>query len=145
LGNYETRRAACLDALLIVQRHRGWVDDRAIQDIAAVLGMSSEELDSVATFYSRIYRQPVGRHVILICDSVSCWLTGFDQLRQRLTQTLGIELGETTPDGEFTILPATCLGTCDHAPAMMVDDDLFQNLENAEIGPILAHYRKGKT
>jgi NADH-quinone oxidoreductase subunit E len=143
--NYETRRAVCLDALRIVQQHRGWVDDLAIRDIAAVLGMSREELDAVATFYSRIRREPVGRHVILICDSVSCWLSGFEQLRGRLTQHLGVELGETTPDGQFTLLPAVCLGTCDHAPAMMIDDDLYQDLESADLGPILDRYREGSS
>ena len=82
--NYENRRAVCLDALRIVQQHRGWVDDLALRDVAALLGMTPAELDSVATFYNQIFRKPVGRHVIRVCDSVSCWLIGYDQLHQRL-------------------------------------------------------------
>jgi NADH-quinone oxidoreductase subunit E len=144
-GNYETRRAACLDALRIIQQHRGWVDDEALGDLAALLGMSPEELDSVATFYNRIFRKPVGRHVILVCNSVSCWLTGYDQLRQRLVRSLGVELGGTTSDGQFTLLPIVCLGTCDSAPAMMVDGDLYRDLEDLDIEPILAEYRDRRT
>ncbi|MGA2821342.1 MAG: NADH-quinone oxidoreductase subunit NuoE [Anaerolineales bacterium] len=144
-GNYETRRAASLDALKIVQQHRGWVDDEALRDIAAVLGMTPEELDSVATFYNHIFRKPVGRHVILVCNSVSCWLTGYDQLQQRLVRSLGVEFGETTSDGQFTLLPIVCLGTCDRAPAMMVDGDLYRDLDGRDIEPILAEYRDRRT
>jgi NADH-quinone oxidoreductase subunit E len=143
-ANYENRRGACLDALRIVQQHRGWIDDQALRDVAAVLGMTPEELDSVATFYTQIFRRPVGQHVIRVCHSVSCWLTGYDQLRQRLVQSLGVELGETTPDGQFTLLPTVCLGTCDHGPAMMVDGDLYRDMEEASIEPVLAKYREGR-
>ncbi|MGA2111519.1 MAG: NADH-quinone oxidoreductase subunit NuoE [Anaerolineales bacterium] len=142
--NYENRRAVCLDALRIVQQHRGWVDDLALRDVAALLGMTPAELDSVATFYNQIFRKPVGRHVIRVCDSVSCWLIGYDQLHQRLVQSLGVELGETTSDGQFTLLPAVCLGTCDHGPAMMVDGDLYRDLEDIDIDPVLAKYREGR-
>lgn len=141
--NYETRHAVSLDALRIVQQHRGWVDDGTLREVAALLEISPEELESVATFYNQIFRQPVGQHVIRVCDSVSCWLTGSDQLRQRLVQSLGVGLGGTTSDGQFTLLPAVCLGTCDHGPAMMVDGDLYRDLENTDIGPILANYREG--
>src|SRR5215469_11484316 len=95
--HYPTRAAASIDALKIVQRFRGWVSDEAIQDIAGFLGISTTELDSVATFYNLIFRKPVGRHVILLCDSVSCWIMGYVRLRASLGR-LGIGFGETTPD-----------------------------------------------
>ena len=97
--------AACLDALKIIQHHRGWVSDEAVKDIGDFLELSATEVDSIATFYSRIYRHPVGRHVILVCDSVSCMIMGYDRLYDHLSGKLGIHFGETTPDNKFTLLP----------------------------------------
>ena len=128
-ARYPTREAVCIDAMKIVQRHRGWVSDESIQDIAELLGMSPTELDSVATFYNLIFRKPVGRHVIMVCDSVSCWIMGYDRLREHLTSRLGIRMGETTADNRFTLLPIVCLGCCDRAPAMMIGNDLHVNLD----------------
>lgn len=140
LQHYEQKQAACIEAMKIVQRHRGWVSDESIQDIARLLEMTPDELDSVATFYNLIFRRPVGKHVILICDSVSCWIMGYGDLRQHLTERLGINLGETTSDGRFTMLPIVCLGTCDHAPALMIDNDLYQDLDPQKIDQILEKY-----
>jgi NADH-quinone oxidoreductase subunit E len=103
--------------------------------------MTPDELDSVATFYSLIYRQPVGRHVILICDSVTCWIMGYEDLLAHLTDCLGIGLGETTEDGRFTLLPVACLGACDHAPAMMIGDELYDDLDRLKIDRILERYK----
>jgi NADH-quinone oxidoreductase subunit E len=124
----------------IVQRHRGWVSDESIQDIANLLEMTPDELDSVATFYNLIFRRPVGKHVILICDSVSCWIMGYEDVRRHLIERLGINLGETTTDGRFTMLPIACLGTCDHAPALIIDNDLYRDLDAQKIDQILEKY-----
>jgi NADH-quinone oxidoreductase subunit E len=140
LGHYPERRAVCIEALKIVQQHRGWVSDESLRDIATFLGMTPDELDSVATFYNLIFRKPVGRHVILVCDSVSCWIMGYERLRERLTARLGIQPGDTTADGRFTLLPIVCLGTCDHAPAMMIDEDLYRDIDPAAIDAILEQY-----
>ncbi len=128
MAHYPTREAVCIDALKIVQRHRGWVSDDSIQDIAELLNLSPADVDGVATFYNLIFRKPVGRHIILVCDSVSCWIMGYNRLRDHLRSRLGIALGETTADGRFTLLPIVCLGACDHAPTMMIDDDLYQDV-----------------
>ncbi len=141
IAHYPDKRAVCIDAMKVVQKHRGWVSDEALRDVAELLEMSVDELDSVATFYNLIFRKPVGRHVIMVCDSVSCWLMGYDRVREHLTSRLGIKLGETTPDGRFTLLPIVCLGTCDHAPAMMVDDDLHRDLDAEKIDSILEKYK----
>jgi NADH-quinone oxidoreductase subunit E len=141
LKRYPTKQAVCIDAMKIVQRRRGWVSDEALQDIAGFLGMSADELDSVATFYNLIFRKPVGRHVVMVCDSVSCWVMGYERLRRHLTEKLGIKMGETTADGRFTLLPIVCLGTCDHAPAMMVDDDLHRDLDPEKADKILENYK----
>lgn len=140
LRRYPERRAAGIEALKIVQRHRGWVSDEGLRDVAAFLGLSPHELDAVATFYNLIYRRPVGRHVIHVCDSVSCWIMGYDRIRAQLTQTLGVGLGETTPDGRFTLLTVPCLGICDHAPAMLVRQDVHADLTPDKVSQILQNY-----
>lgn len=137
---YETKQAVCIDAMQIVQKHRGWVSDEAINDLAKFLEMTPDELDGVATFYNMIFRQPVGRHVILLCDSVTCWILGYDRLREHLRKRLGIAPGETTQDGRFTLLPKVCLGTCDHAPAMMIDNDTHRDLSPEKLDALLAKY-----
>src|SRR5512142_2180314 len=130
--HYPERRAATIDALRVVQAHRGWVPDEAVRDIAAFLRTSPDDVDSVATFYNLIFRKPVGRHVIFVCDSVSCYVMGYDGLRAKLEKKLGIKYGQTTPDNRFTLLPICCLGTCDKAPALMIDKDLHRGLENID-------------
>jgi NADH-quinone oxidoreductase subunit E len=138
---YEQKRAACIEALKIVQRRRGWVSDDALRDLAQFLEMTADELDSVATFYNLIFRKPVGRHVILLCNSVSCWIMGYDRILDRLKERLGIGFGETTSDGRFTLLPNVCLGACDHAPVMMIDEDLHLDVDPQMIERILAQYQ----
>ncbi len=134
------KQGACVDALKIVQGKRGWVSDE-IRGVAGMLDMTPEELDGVATFYNLIFRRPVGKHVILVCDSISCWIMGYEPVRRHLKLRLGIGPGETTPDGQFTVLPISCLGACDHAPAMMVDDELHLDLTDERIDEILDKYR----
>ncbi len=135
------KKAASVEALKIVQAHRRWVSDESLRDVAKFLDISPEELDSVATFYNMIFRQEVGKHVILVCDSISCWVMGYENLRDKLFDHLGIKYGETTADGLFTVLPNCCLGTCDCAPALMVDNDLYRNVKTEELDTILKKYR----
>jgi NADH-quinone oxidoreductase subunit E len=137
---YENPQGASIEALREIQRSRGWISDEALCDIARVLGLSPDELDGVATFYNLIFRRPVGRSVILLCDSVSCWIMGCEALRRKLESGLGVKLGDTTPDGRFTLLPTVCLGACDHAPAMMVGDNLFGELDPDRLDVILDWY-----
>jgi NADH-quinone oxidoreductase subunit E len=140
LSHYPDKRAACVEALKVIQRHRAWISDESLKDVAELLEMTSEDLDGVATFYNLIYRRPVGRHVALVCNSISCWIMGYDSLRERLQERLGIRFGETTTDGRFTLLPLVCLGACDHAPAMMIDDDLHQDITPEKVENILDRY-----
>lgn len=138
---YADRTAVCIDALRIVQRHRGWISDEALRDVAALLEMSPAELDSVATFYNLVFREPVGRHVILMCDSVSCWVMGCDRVREALCDALGIQPGETTPDGRYTLLPMVCLGACDKAPVVMVDQDTHVNVDANQVRELIERYK----
>ena len=132
------RNAVAIDALKIVQAHRGWVSDASLQALASHLGMSSAELDSIATFYNLIYRKPVGEQVILLCNSISCWIKGCDQLQQQIGERLGIGPGETSPDDRFTLLPVGCLGACDKAPVMIVGEQLHENVDSKAIEDLLA-------
>lgn len=140
LAHYPVRESVAIDALRIVQKHRGWISDEALEDLAQYLGMSRAELDSVATFYNLLFRKPVGRHVIFVCNSVSCWMLGYDRVRDQLSQKLGVALGQTTPDNRFTLLPIVCLGACDHAPVLMVDRDTYGDVDPSKIDAILERY-----
>ena len=128
ISHVPDRAAVAIDALKIVQSHRGWVSDESLRAIARHLDMSAEELEGIATFYNHIYRRPVGEHVILLCNSISCWIKGCDKLQQHIGDTLGIGPGETTADKRYTLLPVPCLGACDKAPVLMVGEDLHEDV-----------------
>jgi NADH-quinone oxidoreductase subunit E len=140
-AHYPRRDAVCIDALRIVQRRLGWVSDESVRDIAGHIGMSPTDVDSIATFYNLIFRKPVGRHVIMFCDSVSCWIMGNERIQSHLEERLGVKPGGTTPDDRFTLLPIVCLGCCDHAPAMLVDGDLHGDLDPQKIDAELEKYK----
>ena len=140
-ARFPVRRAAAVEALQVVQRHHGWVSDEDLGQVAEILGLTVDELDGLASFYSLVFRKPVGRHVILVCDSISCWVVGSDKILERLTQRLGVGLGGTDAEGRFTLLPSACLGACDHAPAMLIDGDLHGDLTPDAIDAILDRYK----
>lgn len=135
----ETPRSVCIAAMKFIQKQRGYVSDQALADLAPMLDMSVAGLESVATFYSLIFRKPVGEHVILLCNSVSCWILGHETVLDHLRRRLGIDLGQTTPDNRFTLLTIPCLGACDRAPAMMVDETLYGPLTPESIDDILSN------
>lgn len=138
LAHLPTRKSGCIDALKIVQSHRGWVSDEALDDLSILLGVTPADLDQVATFYNLIFRKPVGEHVIAVCDSISCWVMGEEKLMDYLRKKLGIEPGQTTPDGRFTLLPTVCLGHCEQARVMLLDDEIIGNLTPEKIDRVLA-------
>jgi NADH-quinone oxidoreductase subunit E len=131
------RNAVAIDALKIVQKHHRWVSDERLQGLADYLGMSHAELDGIATFYNLIYRKPVGDQVISLCNSVTCWIKGYNKLQSHISQRLDIPLGGTTADGKYTFLPAPCLGACDKAPVMMLEDELHEELDEAKLDELL--------
>ena len=137
-AHYEQKQAASIEALKIIQKHRGWVSDDSLKAAADLLDMSPAELDGVATFYNLIFRQPVGQHVMMLCDSVSCWVMDCDKMRDRLMQGLQIGYGETTADNQVTLLPVTCQGACDRAPVMLVDGELETHLTEQKIDEIIS-------
>jgi NADH-quinone oxidoreductase subunit E len=138
--HFPLRSAACIEGLKVIQKHHRWVSDEAVKELAEILDMSPAAIDSVATYYSLIFRQPVGRHVIYICNSVSCWIMGYEKIVQQLKNNVSIEYGETTSDDRFTLLSIPCLGCCDHAPAMIIDEDLHKDLTTDGLDKILEQY-----
>lgn len=140
LPHYPDRRAAAATAMRIVQRRRRWLSDEVLADLGEYLGMSVEELDSLATFANMLFRRPVGRHIVLVCDSFACWSLGYAELRAAIQTQLGVGLGETTSDGRFTLLPIVCLGACDRGPALMVDADLYGPVAPSAVGAVLEAY-----
>jgi len=140
---YPDRRAALSEALMIAQESRRWIDDATLAEVAAAVGISASSAESVATFYELVFRRPVGRHVILLCDSVSCWIRGGESLLERIKSKLGVELGGTTDDGAITLLPAGCLGLCDMAPALLADGVAYGNLTAEKVDEVIAKLRGG--
>jgi NADH-quinone oxidoreductase subunit E len=137
LGHYPDRRAAAATAMRIVQARRRWLSDESVADLGAYLGVTVAELDSIATFGNMIFRRPVGRHIVLVCDSFACWSLGYAELRAAVEAELGVGMGQTTEDGRFTLLPIVCLGACDRGPAMMVDDALYGPVAPGDVAGIL--------
>ncbi|NMY50432.1 NADH-quinone oxidoreductase subunit NuoE [Pseudomonas sp. WS 5011] len=140
MHHYEDPRAASIEALKIVQKTRGWVPDGAADAIGEILGIPASDVEGVATFYSQIFRQPVGRHIIRVCDSMTCYVGGHESVVAEMHKQLGIGLGETTHDNRFTLLPVCCLGNCDKAPALMIDDDTFGDVQPDGVAKLLEAY-----
>ena len=136
-----TSREAAVDVMKVLQRHYGWLNDEAVLEAADILRLSALQVEELATFYEMIYRRPVGRQVIHVCDSISCWSMGGETLLDRFAILLGIEPGATTPDGSFTLLPCCCLGNCGNAPAVMVDERQYGPVLPANAEALLAELR----
>jgi len=141
VNHYPDKRGATIDALLIVQRRRGWISDDSLIDIAQVLEVTVEDVDSVATFYNLIFRKPVGRHVVFMCDSISCWIKGCEQVQEQIKKLYDVDLGQTTSDGRLTVLPIACLGQCERAPAVMIDQDVYGDVTAEQIEQIVEKYK----
>lgn len=141
MHHYEDPRAASIEALKIVQKERGWVPDGAADAIGAILGIPASDVEGVATFYSQIFRQPVGRHIIRVCDSMTCFIGGHENVLGSIKSELGIVPGQTTADGRFTLLPVCCLGNCDKAPALMIDDETFGDVQPEGVVQLLESFQ----
>jgi NADH-quinone oxidoreductase subunit E len=130
-------REMVVDVLLALQDHHGFLSDDAVEAAAALLGMSPLEVEELATFYTFIYREPVGKYVIHVCDSVICWMDGYESLKDYLCKKLDIAVGATTADGLFTLLPVCCIGYCDLSPAMLINRKVYGHLTPQKIDEIL--------
>jgi NADH-quinone oxidoreductase subunit E len=134
-------REMVVDVMLALQEHYGYLSDEAVEAVAALLGMSPLEVEELATFYTFIYREPVGKYVIHVCDSVICWMDGFESIRDYLCKKLDIAVGATSADGRFTLLPVCCIGYCDLSPAMLINRKVYGHLTPQKIDEILEKLR----
>jgi NADH-quinone oxidoreductase subunit E len=137
----EHPRELVVDVMMAVQDHYGYLSDEAMEEAAAIVGIDPLKLEELATFYTFLYREPVGQYVIHVCDSVICWMDGTESLIDHLRRKLAIGLGETTPDGLFTLLPVCCIGYCDRSPAMLINKKAYGFLTPAKIDEILERLR----
>lgn len=123
-----TAREAAVTVMKELQRHYGWLTDEAVGEAAELLGLTTLQVEELATFYEMLYRKPVGKRVVHVCDSISCWAMGGESLLAQLAARLGIPVGGTDAEGTFTLLPCACLGNCGDAPTMMVGDNIYGRL-----------------
>ncbi len=137
-----TPREAAVDVMKELQHHYGWLTDEAVCEAAALLGLSPLQVEELATFYEMIYRRPVGKRVLHVCDSISCWAVGCETLMDHLGKRLGVEPGGTTADGMFTLLPCACLGMCGDGPAMMVGESLYGKVTPEKADEIVEQERQ---
>jgi NADH-quinone oxidoreductase E subunit len=119
----EHRKAAILAALYVAQHQQGYLTRNAMRHVAEVIRCTPADVEDVVSFYTMFYTRPVGRHVLQVCRTLSCALLGAERVTEELSATLGLQPGETDPTGEFTLLEVECLGACDRAPVVGVNDD----------------------
>jgi NADH-quinone oxidoreductase subunit E len=141
IAEMEHPRELAVDVMFALQQHYGYLSDAAVEETAELLGMSPLEVEELATFYTFVYREPVGKYVIHVCDSLICWMDGYRSVRDYLCDKLGIRPGETTPDGLFTLLPVCCIGYCDRSPAMLINRKAYGPLNPEAIDAILGKLR----
>ena len=118
----DQRKSAILYALFFVQDQIGYVSGNGMRHVAEVIGCTPEEVEDVATYYAMFYKQPVGKYVIQVCRTLSCALAGAERVTEEIAGALHIKPGETDPSGTFTLIEVECLGACDRAPVVMVND-----------------------
>jgi NADH-quinone oxidoreductase subunit E len=140
---YPQSKSALLPALHLAQReHDGWLSEDVMAEVAEVMGLPPAEVRSVVSFYTLFNRQPVGRYLVQVCTNISCSLLGAEYIVNHLERKLGIGVGETTPDGLFTLLEVECLGSCGTAPMMQVNDTYYENLTVERVAKILSELAK---
>ena len=125
---YPIRRAAIMPTLWLAQEEFGWLSPEVLEYVAGLLQLSPAFTASVASFYTMYYKQPVGTHHVQVCTNLSCALVGADRIVDCLRTRLGIEVGQTTADGRFTLSAVECLASCGTAPMMQINDDYWENL-----------------
>jgi NADH-quinone oxidoreductase subunit E len=137
LSRYPTKQAALLPVLWVAQETWGWISREAAEEVARILDLPPAHVAGVLTFYTMYNLEPVGRHLLQFCTSISCHLAGAERLLDHCRDRLGIDLGETTPDGKFTVVEVECIAGCDRAPSMMVNDAYHEPMDPAKLDSLL--------
>ncbi|MFQ5632882.1 MAG: NADH-quinone oxidoreductase subunit NuoE [bacterium] len=137
LTRYPNKRAAALPVLHVVQKQYGFVPDEAEAVVAEILDVPPVKVREVLSFYTLFLNKEIGQKHLQVCRSISCWLRGAADIIEHINKKLGIHDGETTPDKKFTLTEVECLGDCEHAPMMQLNDDYIGNLTAAKVDEIL--------
>ncbi|MCK4985174.1 MAG: NADH-quinone oxidoreductase subunit NuoE [Desulfobacterales bacterium] len=141
IESFDHPRELVVDVMFALQDHYGFLSDEALEEAAILMDMTRLEVEELATFYTFIFREPVGKYVIHVCDSIICWMDGYESIRDYLSQKLGIKMGETTSDGLFTLLPVCCIGYCDRSPAILINRKVYGPLIPEKLDKILEELR----
>jgi len=144
-SRYPVARSAVMPALYIAQQEEGFITQEALHAVAEAIGMTVDDVESVATFYTMYYQRPPGRKVIKVCTSISCYLRNCDALLEHLEQRLGIKRGETTADGNYTLMTAECLASCGTAPVLQVNDEFVENVTPEMVDALIDEWDKSYT
>ncbi len=128
----DQKRSAVLGALYLVQEQEGYLTASGMRHVAGILGMTAAEVEDVSTYYVMFFRERVGKYVLQVCRTLSCALNGAERVTEALSEKLGIKPGETDPSGMFTLLEFECLGACDRAPIVMVNNEHWHEQATAE-------------
>lgn len=137
LARYPKKPAAILPVLHLIQNERGFISTEDEKRVAALLEIKPIKIREVVTFYTMFFRKPIGKYHLQVCSNLSCSLAGGEKIVEYLKNKLGLQNGETTPDGRFTFSEVECLGACEHAPCLMVNFDYYGNLDKEKIDRIL--------
>lgn len=141
-NKYPVKRSALIPALHLAQSEKGYLPPEIQEEVADLFGIDANEVNAVVTFYDMFFEEPTGKHIIHVCKNVSCMLSGADPLLRDLCKRLQIAPGGTSSDGEFTVVASECLGACDRAPMMIVDDQVVGPVKPDEIDHILSEAKK---
>jgi len=144
VARYPEKRSALIPILHEVQAEVGYLSPEAVEWVAAYLGLSRADVMSVASFYDMLELEPVGRHMIYVCQNLSCHLLGAERLIRQLEQRLGIHMGETTPDGLISLKRMECLASCGTAPAIQIDGIYYERVTPEKLDELLDKLRNGK-
>jgi NADH-quinone oxidoreductase subunit E len=137
VARYPERRAALLPVLTLVQKERGHLSDETIGEVSQVLGLTPAYVHGVISFYGMYDREPVGKHKMYVCKTLSCRLRGADEVIDAIASKIGVDGAGTSADGKFTLVPFECLGLCDIAPCMLVGGERHGNLTADNVGTVL--------
>ncbi|MCR3754908.1 MAG: NADH:quinone oxidoreductase subunit E [Candidatus Westeberhardia cardiocondylae] len=139
--HYENPKAASIEILKFIQNKYHWIPNHFINPIAKILHMSCSELEEITTFYSQIFRKPIGKNIIRYCDSIVCYINNYKIIQKKLEKLLQIHPGQTTQNKQFTLLPTCCLGKCDKSPVIMINNHTYTNVTPKKLPILLDQYK----
>jgi len=142
ISKHETQQSALIPVLWEVQDNFGWLSPQSMEEVAVILDLPPTGVQNVATFYTMFFTEPAGKHIVWVCRTLSCALKGAEHIEHHLCERLDLNTGDTTEDGSITLMEAECLASCGTAPAMLVDDTLYENLTREKVDNIIDSLKK---